>query len=234
MRVISPRIFETQDGSHSIFSETHGVSYHSKYGAIQESRHVFIESGLYYKMTGRQSLAVLEIGLGTGLNAFMTLLEAEKHQIAIRYTALEAYPISLSEAEQLNYTEKLNAGQWKDLFLMIHKSEWDTPNALSPHFELTKLRTSFESLDLIEAFDVLYFDAFAPGAQPELWEAPVMNRMYRALHPGGVLTTYCAKGAVKRTLKQIGFEIEALPGPPGKREMTRALKPIAVDGLRPQ
>lgn len=224
MKATSPRIFETQDGSHSLFSEQHGVSYHSKYGAIQESQHVFIESGLYYKMTGSKSLSVLEIGLGTGLNAFMTLLEAEKHQIQIDYTSAEAYPVSREEALQLNYPDLLDSKSWAAQFLNIHECEWGNSHLLSPHFAFTKLLSRFEALDFSENFDVIYFDAFAPTAQPELWEPPVMEIMYRALKPSGVMTTYCAKGAVKRTLKAIGFEIEALPGPPGKREMTRAVK----------
>lgn len=224
MKVTSPRIFETQDGSHSLFSEKHGVSYHSKYGAIQESQHVFIESGLYYRMTGSHKLAILEIGLGTGLNAYMSLLEAEKHQIDIEYTSAEAYPISQDEALQLNYPKLLEVKEWQEQFLAIHQSEWGVSHQLSPHFKFTKLQTRFEDLDFSEAFDVIYFDAFAPSAQPELWEAAIMEIMHRSLKAGGVLTTYCAKGSVKRTLRSIGFEIEALPGPPGKREMTRAIK----------
>lgn len=230
MKATSSRIFETQDGSHSIFSEKHGVSYHSKYGAIQESQHVFIEAGLYYKMTGSQRLSILEIGLGTGLNAFMTLLEAEKHQFEIAYTAAEAFPISLEEANQLNYPARLQAGDWAEHFLRIHHCSWGAPHQISPHFRLEKLPASFETLDFSEAFDLIYFDAFAPGAQPELWETQVMEIMFKALRPGGVLTTYCAKGVVKRTLKSIGFTIEALPGPPGKREMTRVVKPPEGSG----
>lgn len=225
MQTTPPRIFETQDGSHSVYSQVHGVSYHSKYGAIQESQHVFIQAGLYYKMAAAPALSVLEIGLGTGLNAYMTLLEAEKHQLPVYYTAVEAYPVSMEEAGQLNYPAQLDAGLWSEQFLQLHSAAWDQEQELSPHFHFTKLFQRFESLDLSEGFDVIYFDAFAPDAQPELWEAPVMGIMYRALRPGGVLTTYCAKGIVKRTLKSLGFQIEALPGPPGKREMTRALKP---------
>lgn len=224
MKVTSPRIFETQDGSHSVFSETYGVSYHSKYGAIQESQHVFIEAGLFYKMTGQQNLAVLEVGLGTGLNAFMTLLEAEKRGLSVTYTAVEAFPLSLEEARQLNYPSLLNAGDWRDRLEAIHECAWEKVHSLTPNFQFKKLRQQFESLNFIESFDVIYFDAFAPSAQPELWESAVMEIMYRALRPEGVLTTYCAKGSVKRTLRALGFEIEALPGPPGKREMTRGIK----------
>lgn len=228
MKSSSPRIFETQDGSHSIFSEQHGVSYHSKYGAIQESRHVFIEAGLYYKMPGREEVSILEIGLGTGLNAFMTGLEAERREIQINYVAAEAFPISLDEAQELNYPEQLQVPDWRDRFLNIHAFNWAETHQLSPYFKFCKLHRSFEDLAFDAAFDIIYFDAFAPGAQPELWEPPVMQIMYRALRPGGVLTTYCAKGSVKRTMRSLGFEVEALPGPPGKREMTRAHKPAGL------
>jgi tRNA U34 5-methylaminomethyl-2-thiouridine-forming methyltransferase MnmC len=225
MKSTSSRIFETQDGSHSIFSETYGVSYHSKYGAIQETQHVFIAAGLYYKMAGHAApLSILEIGMGTGLNAFMTLLEAEKHQLTIEYTAVEAFPLSLEEAAQLNYPKQLDRQDQENRFLAIHECHWEAPSLISPHFTLTKLRKKFEELSFTEKFDIVYFDAFAPNAQPELWAEDVMGIMYRALKQKGVLTTYCAKGSVKRTLRGLGFTIQALPGPPGKREMTRAVK----------
>lgn len=225
MEPSSSRIFETQDGSHSVYSEMYGVSYHSKYGAIQESQHVFIEAGLYYKMAGgKSSLSILEIGMGTGLNVLMSLLEAEKHQIDIDYTAVEAFPISMAEAAQLNYPQQFHLDGLADKFEAIHQSDWGLTSTISPYFKLRKLNTRFEDLDFDEAFDVIYFDAFAPNAQPELWEESVMGIMYKALKPEGVLTTYCAKGVVKRTLRSLGFTIQALPGPPGKREMTRAVK----------
>ncbi|MEZ4992082.1 MAG: tRNA (5-methylaminomethyl-2-thiouridine)(34)-methyltransferase MnmD [Saprospiraceae bacterium] len=225
MKRTSSRIFETQDGSHSVYSETYGVSYHSKYGAIQESQHVFIESGLYYKMAGSTApISILEIGMGTGLNVFMTMLEAEKRQVHISYTTVEAYPLPMDEASQLNYPQQLDKKEWTDRFTAIHECKWNKLCRISPYFELKKLQTKFEELDLVNSFDVIYFDAFAPNAQPELWDEHVMGIMYRALKPEGVLTTYCAKGAVKRTLRGLGFTIQALPGPPGKREMTRAVK----------
>ena len=224
MKTTSTRIFETQDGSHSIFSEIHGVSYHSKYGAIQESQHVFLEAGLFPIMATKKELSVLEIGLGTGLNAFMTLLTAEKHKVKISYTGIEAYPISLEEAHQLNYTTCLEAGQSSDLFLQIHSCSEVDFHQLAPYFNFRKFQQKFEDLDYHHCFDVIYFDAFAPSSQPELWEADMMQIMYQALKTDGILTTYCAKGSVKRTLKSIGFTVEAIPGPPGKREMTRAIK----------
>lgn len=232
MESTSSRIFETQDGSHSVYSDTYGVSYHSKYGAIQESQHVFIEAGLFYKMAGNRSmLTVMEIGMGTGLNVLMTALEAEKHQVQIHYTAVEAFPITAEEVQQLNYPQQLGRPDQTDLFKKIHDCEWGQMCEITPSFKLTKLHQRFESLDFHDVFDIIYFDAFAPNAQPELWEEAVMGIMYRALKPEGVLTTYCAKGAVKRTMRGLGFTIQALPGPPGKREMTRAVKSNALSSL---
>ena len=221
--IATGKIFETQDGSHSVFSEQYGVSYHSRYGAIQESRHVFIESALFYKLPAQQELSILEIGLGTGLNAVLTLLEAERHGANIRYEAIEAFPLPLEQARQLNYPSLLGDSA-SDYFLQLHLLSWGNAHQLTPHFSFCKHRQHFEEVDYDAAFDIIYFDAFAPDTQPELWEANVMSRMYKALKPTGILVTYCAKGAVKRTLKEVGFTVEALKGPPGKREMTRAVK----------
>ena len=220
----APGIFETADGSHSIFSATYGVSYHSRYGAVQESQHVFIDAALRYKAVRRKSLDILEIGFGSGLNAFMTLLEAKRRHLLLRYTAIEAYPITLAEAERLNFHEALGVPDARAEFLALHRLPWGQPQALDETFVFCKLLQRIEDSAFEAAFDIIYFDAFAPNAQPELWEAPVMARMFEALRPEGVLVTYCAKGAVKRTLRQVGFEVESLPGPPRKREMTRALK----------
>lgn len=217
------RIFETQDGSHSLFSEAFGVSYHSRYGAIQESTHVFIQSGLYYRMAGSGQLSVLEIGFGTGLNALLTLLEANKRELPVYYEAVEAFPVSIEEARQLNYPQILD-GTAAGAFLQLHEIEWEETHQLSPFFSFRKTHSRFEEVQYQGAFDVIYFDAFAPNAQPELWEEDVLGRMYNALKKNGVLTTYCAKGVVKRRLKSLGFTVESLKGPPGKREMTRAVK----------
>ncbi|MEM6317165.1 MAG: tRNA (5-methylaminomethyl-2-thiouridine)(34)-methyltransferase MnmD [Bacteroidota bacterium] len=221
---MSNELFETQDGSHSLFSEAHGVSYHSKYGAVQETQHVFINAALRFKALLQSDLHILDIGFGTGLNAYMTLLEAQKRNLTIHYTAIEAYPISLELATTLNYSEVLNQLELQPLFLQMHTSEWSQPLALTENFNFQKEKIYFEQLDFSNQFDIIYFDAFSPNSQPELWEADLMESMYRALKTDGVLVTYCAKGVVKRTMKAVGFEIEALKGPPGKREMTRALK----------
>ena len=217
-------IFLTQDGSHSIFSKKFGESYHSKYGAIQESQHVFIDAALNYKADTQKELSILEIGFGTGLNAFMSFLEAKKRQLQIHYTAIEAYPISLEKAISLNYPHASKAMEMESIFFEMHNCNWNVKNAISDFFILEKIKMRFEELNYPASFDIIYFDAFAPDAQPELWETELLQKMYDALLPNGVLVTYCAKGQVKRNLKKVGFKIEALAGPPGKREMTRAMK----------
>lgn len=219
------KIIETQDGSHSIFSEQFGVSYHSKYGAVQETQHVFIHAALRDKMQKQQNIAILDIGFGTGLNALMSYLEIKNSSINVNYAAIEAYPISIEQAMKLNFKDVLNLNK-KDhhFFQQMHQMDWDIPITLAPKFTFTKHLKRFEDIDFIHQFDIIYFDAFAPNAQPELWEAPLLQSMYKALKQGGILTTYCAKGVFKRTLKSVGFSIEAIPGPPGKREMTRGIK----------
>ncbi len=215
----------TQDGSHSLMSHTHGVPYHSKYGAVQESRHVFLTHGLFASIPGKSNLSLLEVGLGTGLNAFLTLLEAEKNRWKIDYLALEAYPVSPEEARDLNYPEILGAPERKSDFMALHECGWEEEVRLSDYFTFRKKQIRFEDFQSEPLFDLIYFDAFAPNAQPELWEEPVIRNMYKALKEGGVLTTYCAKGTFKRTAKAVGFRLESPPGPPGKREMTRGIKP---------
>ena len=223
-------IIETQDGSHSVFSHEYQVSYHSKYGAVQETQHVFIEAGLYCKLSEvspGHSLRILEFGFGTGLNAYMTLLEAERRSVNIQYETLEAYPLSIPEARQLNFAASLKAtAEESACFLSLHECDWEGHHQLTPHFALRKYRGLFQDYQPEEKFDIVYFDAFAPSAQPELWEMDVLQKAYDALVPEGLFVTYCAKGSVKRTLKSLGFKIEALPGPPGKREMTRGRKVV--------
>jgi len=218
-----PKLIETEDGSHSLESSQFEVTYHSIHGAIQETQTVFIDAALNYKASSNKKLSILGIGFGTGLNAFMTYLEANKQGLNIDYTGVEAYPISLELAKELNYPSLLEAETEREAFLAMHASQNSFIN-LSPHFTFYKNTSRFEDLDYKEEFDIIYFDAFAPSAQPELWEALLLDKMYQALKPTGVLTTYCAKGVVKRCLKAVGFTIEGLPGPIGKREMTRAMK----------
>ena len=218
-------IFKTQDGSHSVLSHQFGVSYHSKYGAIQETRHVFVEAGLFQQALKKSDMHILDIGFGTGLNAYLTLLEGQKRNLSIRYDAVEKFPMPEEQVAQLNYADQIRATEEeKQWFESLHQSTWSDWHTITPGFEFCKHQMDIQSVDFENRFDLIYYDAFAPSAQSELWEEPVMERMQRALVPGGILVTYCAKGAFKRTLKSLGFEVETLQGPPGKREMTRAIR----------
>lgn len=217
-------IIVTQDGSHSVLSHRFGVSYHSRYGAIQESRHVFLEAGLFTVAPGLGKVDLLEIGFGTGLNALLTYAEAAERKWTIQYEAVEGYPLELEQALSLNYPERLQVPELKSVYEHMHRQPWGERQEIAPFFALNKRKELFERLHYPDpAFDLIYFDAFAPNAQPELWDMPVLERMAQALRPGGVLVTYCAKGSFKRNLRSLGFTIEALPGPPGKREMTRGV-----------
>jgi tRNA U34 5-methylaminomethyl-2-thiouridine-forming methyltransferase MnmC len=218
-------LLKTQDGSHTVFSGEFNESYHSKYGAVQESRHVFIEAGLFFKSIQQREIKILEMGFGTGLNALLTFLEAARLGLAIRYEAVEAYPLPVEFHGQLNYPELLGNEQLTEVFQQIHQAEWEKEIPISDPFCLLKHRERFEEFEPSTGFDLVYFDAFAPTVQPELWSLEMMRKMFAALKPGGLMVSYCAKGAFKRALKDAGFKVEALQGPPGKREMTRAIKP---------
>jgi tRNA U34 5-methylaminomethyl-2-thiouridine-forming methyltransferase MnmC len=217
-------LFTTQDGSHTLVAHRFGVSYHSKYGAVTESMHVFIQAGFYPSIVEKEKINILEIGLGTGLNVLLTLIEAEKKGISVTYEAVEAFPISMEELEQLKFGEHLGNHQYNAILEKIHTCPWEEPIELASNFHFVKKLVKIEDYHSQGSFDLIYFDAFAPTAQPELWEPPVLRSMYEALLPQGMLVTYCAKGEVKRQLKTQGFSVETLPGPPGKREMTRAKK----------
>lgn len=215
--------FITKDGSSSLISNKFGEAYHSRYGALEESNHVFIDAGLNHLIeSGKQTINLLEIGLGTGLNAILTRLIAQQSNLVVSYTGLEAYPISIEEAKQLNYPSLLNIDEQE--FIQLHTCDWDLKNALSDNFFLTKLQVDFEHFEDDTDYDLVYFDAFAPSVQSHLWEYPFLKKIYDKCNPGGVLVTYCAKGSFKRALKECGFSLESLPGPAKKREMTRAVK----------
>ena len=217
-------IFTTQDGSQSIFSEQYGVSYHSRFGAVTESAHVFINAGLRFKAAVQRNIHVLEAGFGTGLNALMTWFEAERRNLAVHYTGLEIFPVAAEAAAALQYAEALQAPGRAEDFFALHQCEWEVRHLFSEHFSFEKKATNIKHFELSEGFDLIYFDAFAPQTQPELWSETVFAQCYRSLKSDGILVTYCAKGDVKRTLKQVGFVVETLQGPPGKREMVRAIK----------
>lgn len=221
------QIIQTADGSHTVSVPEMNVTYHSIHGAIQESKHVFIEAGLKYwlqNFTGIKTINVLEVGLGTGLNALLTLEETEKNKQSIQYTALELYPLSKEEYSALNYCEEMKRSDLKDIFLSIHESEWEKSISVTQYFSMNKINQSLLKYASAPQFHLIYFDAFAPAAQPELWTVEVFRKLYDFLQPGGILVTYCCKGDVKRAMIAAGFKIEKLPGPPGKREMIRTIK----------
>ena len=216
------KIVLTEDGSPTLFVPELNEHYHSIHGAVQESQHVFIQHGLRKVNSSKSSLNLLEIGFGTGLNAFLTLIESAS--INIQYTAVEAYPLSLDEAKGLNYAELMGKDDMQASFLQLHQCDWESPQNTTPKFSLFKTRQKIESLTLDGTYDLIYFDAFAPEVQPELWTQAIFEQMFQLLNTGGCLLTYCAKGSVKRNMKTAGFSVEGLPGPPGKREITRATK----------
>jgi tRNA U34 5-methylaminomethyl-2-thiouridine-forming methyltransferase MnmC len=215
-------IIDSADGSHTILSETYGVTYHSRHGAITETKHVFIQMGLHWKAQEKNEISVLEVGFGTGLNAFMSLLEAERQGWLIHYQSLETHPVSMEQAAALNYPDMLQVPERASDFIQLHSLEWNRPHALSRHFSLEKTLTPLQDFQPERTCDVIFFDAFAPQAQPEMWEESIFEQLAKALNPGGGLVTYCAQGEFRRRLRRAGFTTERLPGPPGKREMTRA------------
>lgn len=221
------KLIETGDGSHTLYVEELDERYHSYHGAIQEGKHVFIKSGLHYfieKYPTSEPLSILEIGLGTGLNALLTLVEADVLSKKIEYTAIESYPLEKKLIDALNYVALLNAQQYQTCFDKMHESEWNTTAILTPNFSLNKMHIAIENAVFDPKYNLIYFDAFGPRVQPEMWTLNVFSKLADALLSGGCLVTYCAKGEVKRTLKSAGFIVETIQGPPGKREMVRATK----------
>lgn len=216
------RIITTSDGSKTIHLEDWNEQYHSKHGAVQEAYHVFIAHGL--KCFSDQKVNLLEIGFGTGLNALITLMEAGNYGLSINYTGVEAYPVSEEELQALNYIEILNAEKYQDLFLKMHSTAWEIPTVITDKFEITKNKRHFKDIRAEGLFNLIYFDAFGARVQPELWTVPIFKNMYAALDWNGILVTYSAKGSVRRAMQEVGFDVERLPGPPGKREMLRAVK----------
>jgi len=210
----------TNDGSHSIFNPEVNETYHSKHGAIVEAEYVFIKNGLLAE--NKKKFNILEVGFGTGLNALLTAQKAQQKEININYHGIELYPVQKESYIQLNFTELI--GEEKSKLLKLHECEWEKKHVINNFFKLTKNKIALEKYTSKTKFDIIYFDAFSPEKQPELWTAEVFQNMYDLLKEDGFLVTYCAKGVVKRTMKAVGFEIIVLDGPPGKRQMTRANK----------
>ena len=221
---MSIRVITTRDGSHSLYNEELNETYHSVHGAVQESKHVFIASGLefYLQQHHPASVHILEIGFGTGLNAWLTLQKSFEGKHLIHYTSIEAFPVEETLWKELNYANATPAQHW---FEKIHRSTWNDIEEIDTHFHLHKIQGTLQQIEFKEnKYDVIYFDAFAPNKQPEMWVLPVLQKIYDAMNVNGAFVTYCAKGQLKRDLKSLGLEVEAIQGPPGKREMIRAIK----------
>jgi tRNA U34 5-methylaminomethyl-2-thiouridine-forming methyltransferase MnmC len=214
------KTIQTEDGSHSLYVPELDEHYHSTKGAIQESKHIFIEAGLHYISDER--ISILEVGFGTGLNAFYTLLEGERLHKHITYTGIEKYPLPREITSKLNFPDLLNAN--RSNFDAIHATEWEIEKPITNAFRLKKIEADLKNWNTNEVFDLIYFDAFGPDKQPNMWTDPIFQLMGKCLKSGGVLVTYSAKGDVRRGLQGAGMDIQKIPGPPGKKHITRAIK----------
>ncbi|HLW62165.1 MAG TPA: tRNA (5-methylaminomethyl-2-thiouridine)(34)-methyltransferase MnmD [Flavobacterium sp.] len=217
------KIIVTGDGSSSLLVEKMGETFHSRHGAVQESVYVYIENGL--KKIKKKELSILEFGFGTGLNALLTANHALKHDLKIRYETVEAYPLTPEEYVLLNYEDFVQA---TISLKKLHEIPWNTPSPiiLNNHFSILKHQQKIEYFSVSQKFDLIYFDVFGYDYQPELWQKEILQKAFDFLIPGGLFVTYACKGVVNRNLQEIGFEVHKLKGPPGKREMTLAVKNI--------
>ncbi len=213
-------LIHTADGSTTILNTELNATYHSKFGAIQESTHIFINNGL--KFITKKNINVLEIGFGTGLNAMLTLQEAIKKNLNINYSSIEKYPLEKEVFDKLNYVELIDTN--KTELSAILNCEWEKENKINSNFSITKFKSDANEFNYIQKADVIYYDAFGPGAAPEMWQSTIFEKLYLILNTGGCIITFCAQGELKRILKRCGFTVESLQGPPGKREITRAIK----------
>jgi len=208
----------TKDGSHSLFVPDLNENYHSVHGSISEAIHVFIKNGIHSHP--KQNINILEIGFGTGLNTLLTLENIKNKKVY--YTSLEPHPISSEIYNKLNFHTLTNSNS--ETFLKLHTSDWEKEVSISEKFTLFKTQTRLQNFISKKKFDIIYFDAFSPEKQTEMWTMEVFEKCFNLLNEDGFLVTYCAKGIFRRTLKSVGFEVVSLDGPPGKRQMTRANK----------
>lgn len=215
-------IIQTEDGSVTIHLPEMNETYHSKFGAIQEAKHVFIQNGLDLFKGG--PVSILEVGFGTGLNCFITYLESVKNNQQINYTGVEAYPVNPDEVAALNYVSELQAEEHREAFSTMHTGNWSEEMMLNAKFSLKKRKQFIQDINDVDCYDLIYFDAFGYPSQPELWSTEIFKNMYTALKKGGILITYACRGVIKRSMQEAGFTTEKLPGPPGKREILRASK----------
>lgn len=221
------KLIQTSDGSSSLLNIALNETYHSTHGALQESVHVFIKNGLQYFVEKKHpsSVSVFEVGFGTGLNALLTLLFSEENKVQVDYTSIETFPIDWETASHLNYPVQLNGQKTQNYFQQLHQTEWNKKIKITEGFSLQKVKNTIQDFESFpNQFDVIFFDAFAPAKQPEMWTLPILEKIVLATKSNGVFVTYCAKGQFKRDLKSLGMHVESLTGPPGKREMVRATK----------
>jgi tRNA U34 5-methylaminomethyl-2-thiouridine-forming methyltransferase MnmC len=214
----------TKDGSHTVSIPEMNVTYHSHHGAIQESLHVFINAGLKYvvDMEKLPVIQIFEMGFGTGLNALLTMIEAENLQKPVRYTAIELYPMQENEIKCLNYCGQLKRTDLESGFQRLHSCEWENDVIITPLFTFNKIKVSLFDYTTYQRFNLVYYDSFAPSAQPEHWTAEVFDKLFSILLPGGTLVTYCSKSVVRKAMQAAGFVVTKIQGPRGKREMVRA------------
>ena len=236
------KLIETGDGSSTFYNEELDETYHSRHGAIQEAMHVFLKMGLEAMLTKHSHLNIMEIGFGTGLNAWLTacrilkrseseseseseLSNSKQKNIGIiDYVGIEAFPVTKEDVLLLNYDQFSSNEEEKALFKKINTVAWESEQIIHDHFSLTKRKQNFKDIKDENAFDLIYFDAFGPRVQPELWSEEIFTKMFKALKSEGMLVTYSAKGDVRRAMLKVGFKVEKVAGPPGKREMLVAKK----------
>lgn len=216
----------TADGSHTVAIPAKGITYHSMHGALQESMHVFIQPGLKPLLHTQPILRIFEMGFGTGLNALLSLQQAIGNNQPIHYTTAEIYPLLPAEYTMLNYCTILNSRHLQPYFMAMHNVPYNVVTAITPLFTLHKLNSPVDSIIPGEEFELIFFDAFAPNDQPELWTEEIFNKMFTLLKSNGLLLTYSSKGSVRRALTKAGFTVGKLTGPPGKREITKAVKKV--------
>ncbi|NRF41763.1 tRNA (5-methylaminomethyl-2-thiouridine)(34)-methyltransferase MnmD [Pedobacter foliorum] len=221
------KLIQTADGSNTLYNESIGENYHSKHGALQESKHVFIDAGLKHAIASfpDQEIAVLEVGFGTGLNFLMSIAHSTEHKVALKYTGLEAFPLTIEELESTGYNAYVSDAIWKSLIDNYGKALLQAVNLL-PDQQLKIVQTYLHRFETAQRFDLIYFDAFSVQHQPEMWTDEIIVHTCQFLKPGGIFVTYAITGKLKRALKAVGFTIEKLPGAPGKREMLRATKTV--------
>ena len=215
---IQPEIITTADGSHSLYISSLDETYHSRHGALQESQYVFIQQGLEKIVSAGIVINVLEVGFGTGLNALLSAVYAQANQLEIHFHSLETFP--LEAALMADYGDDITLGGHSvEVFRKLHDVAWNKMEHVTDFFHLKKEEVSVQDAVLEQKYDIIFYDAFGPRAQPDMWTPEIFEKLYKCLDPGGMLVTYCAKGQVRRDMQSVGFRMERLPGPPGKREM---------------